>query len=83
MLLPWAVGFAAYQLINPGYISWWVSAWAWIGRHIDFTAASWMSASILSFLVAAVMTLLVGVVTTLARRPGIPVPPAEQAVSAT
>ena len=60
MLLPWAAGFAAYQLINPGYISWWVSAWAWISRHIGFTAASWMSASILSFLVAAVATLVVG-----------------------
>jgi nucleobase:cation symporter-1, NCS1 family len=60
MLLPWAAGFVMYQLINPGYISWWVSAWAWIARHIGFTAASWMSASILSFLVAAVATLLVG-----------------------
>jgi nucleobase:cation symporter-1, NCS1 family len=60
MLLPWAAGFVTYQLINPGYISWWVSAWGWITRHIGFTAASWMSASILSFLVAAVATLIVG-----------------------
>jgi nucleobase:cation symporter-1, NCS1 family len=60
MLLPWAVGFVTYQLINPGYVSWWVSAWTSFGRLIGFTPASWMSASILSFGVAAVITLLVG-----------------------
>ena len=37
MLVPWAVGFVTYQLINPGYVSWWVSAWTWAGRQIDFT----------------------------------------------
>jgi hypothetical protein len=26
MLLPWAAGFVTYQLINPGYVSWWASA---------------------------------------------------------
>jgi len=60
MLLPWAAGFVTYQLINPGYVSWWVSAWTSFGRLIGFTPASWMSASILSFAVAAVITLLLG-----------------------
>ena len=60
MLLPWAAGFVMYQLINPGYIGWWVAMWGWIGRHIGFTAQSWMSASILSFLAAALATLLIG-----------------------
>ena len=60
MLLPWAVGFVTYQLINPGYVSWWASAWTSFGHDIGFTAASWMSASILSFAVAAAVTLLVG-----------------------
>ena len=60
MLLPWAAGFVTYQLINPGYVSWWVSAWTSVGRLIGFTPASWMSASILSFAVAAVITLLLG-----------------------
>jgi putative hydroxymethylpyrimidine transporter CytX len=60
MLLPWAAGFVTYQLINPGYVSWWASAWASFGRDIGFTPASWMSASILSFAVAAAVTLLVG-----------------------
>jgi NCS1 family nucleobase:cation symporter-1 len=58
MLLPWAAGFVTYQLINPGYVSWWVSAWAGLGHLIGFTPASWMSASICSFAVAAAATLL-------------------------
>jgi nucleobase:cation symporter-1, NCS1 family len=60
MLLPWAAGFVTYQLINPGYVSWWVSGWTSFGRLIGFTPASWMSASILSFVVAAAITLLIG-----------------------
>ena len=67
MLLPWAAGFVTYQLINPGYISWWVSAWTHIAQAIGFTPAAWMSASICSFAVAAVVTLLVGGLTSAAR----------------
>jgi purine-cytosine permease-like protein len=57
MLLAWAIGFVTYQLINPGYVSWWANAWTSIDRAIDFTPQSWMSASILSFLTAAVAAL--------------------------
>jgi NCS1 family nucleobase:cation symporter-1 len=60
MLLPWAAGFVTYQLINPGYISWWVSGWTSIAKWLGFTAQPWMSASILSFVVAAAITLAVG-----------------------
>jgi len=60
MLLPWAAGFVTYQLINPGYVSWWASAWTSFGHAIGFTPASWMSASILSFAVAAAVTVAVG-----------------------
>ncbi len=71
MLLPWAVGFVVYQLINPGYLSWWVSAWTWVRHLIGFTPAGWMSASISSFLVAAATTLLTGLSRRAAgRRPG-------------
>jgi putative hydroxymethylpyrimidine transporter CytX len=59
MLLPWAAGFVVYQLINPGYVSWWASAWTSFGQDIGFTPASWMSASILSFCAAGIVTLLV------------------------
>jgi NCS1 family nucleobase:cation symporter-1 len=68
MLLPWAVGFVLYQLINPGYVSWWASAWISFGQDIGFTPASWMSASILSFCAAGAVTLLVRGMTTVLRR---------------
>ena len=68
MLLPWAVGFVVYQLINPGYVSWWASAWSSFGHSIGFTPASWMSASILSFAAAGAVTLLVRGMARLMRR---------------
>jgi putative hydroxymethylpyrimidine transporter CytX len=70
MLLPWAVGFVVYQLINPGYISWWASAWSSLGGDIGFTPAGWMSASILSFCAAGIMTLLVRAAAKLLRQQG-------------
>jgi purine-cytosine permease-like protein len=56
MVLPWLAGFAVYQLIYPGGISWWVSAWQWIAARLHFTPADWMSASVGSFVVAALLT---------------------------
>jgi nucleobase:cation symporter-1, NCS1 family len=67
MLVPWLAGFVAYQLINPGYISWWTSAWRQVNDALGFTPASWMSASIVSFLVAAVVTVPVGLIERNAR----------------
>jgi purine-cytosine permease-like protein len=64
-LVAWLLGFVAYQMINPGY----VESWARIWRHVDtwahFTPTSWMSASIISFAVAALAALPLG---TLSRR---------------
>jgi putative hydroxymethylpyrimidine transporter CytX len=68
MLVPWAVGFVVYQLINPGYISWWASAWTSFGHDIGFTVESWMSASLLSFCASSLVTLLVGWIRRLALR---------------
>jgi NCS1 family nucleobase:cation symporter-1 len=63
MLAPWTLGFVSYQLINPGGISWWVRGWHHIQSWLHFTPQDWMSASILSFAVAAVATLLLHAVT--------------------
>jgi hypothetical protein len=41
-------------------VSWWASAWTSFGHAIGFTPASWMSASILSFAVAAAVTVALG-----------------------
>ncbi|MEP6598020.1 MAG: cytosine permease [Actinomycetota bacterium] len=66
MLVPWALGFIAYQLVNPGYVSWWASFWGHVQSAIGFTPANWMSASLISFAVAALATPLA---VALSRRP--------------
>jgi putative hydroxymethylpyrimidine transporter CytX len=60
MLVPWALGFAAYQLVNPGGISWWAGGWNHIATWLHYTNPAWMSASLLSFVVAGATTCLVG-----------------------
>ncbi len=62
MILPWLLGFVTYQLINPGYLGWWSRAWAHVNVWLHFTSQSWMSASLLSFLVAAIVTVPAGLV---------------------
>jgi putative hydroxymethylpyrimidine transporter CytX len=57
MVLPWLLGVAVYQLINPGYVTWWASGWQHVAGWLHFTPQSWMSASLLSFVVAGVLTL--------------------------
>ena len=58
-VIPWAVGFATYQAINPGTVSWWASWWASTRNTVGFAPTTWMSASLLSFAVAATLTLAV------------------------
>jgi putative hydroxymethylpyrimidine transporter CytX len=60
MLLPWLVGFVTYQLLNPGYVSWWAAMWRHVQHWLHFTPTSWMSASIVSCAAAAVVTVPVG-----------------------
>jgi len=63
MLAPWAAGFVTYQLIYPGQVSWWATAWGELGHAIGFTAQPWMSASLLFFfffVAAAAATALLG-----------------------
>jgi len=57
MVLPWIVGVIVYQLVNPGYVGWWVNRWATVQSWLHFTPQTWMSASVLSFVVAALLTL--------------------------
>ncbi len=60
MIVAWAAGIAAYQLINPGDAGWWSRLWTHAQSVLGFTPASWMSASLLSFLVAALVTGAIG-----------------------
>jgi putative hydroxymethylpyrimidine transporter CytX len=61
MVVPWLLGFVAYQLVNPGYIGWWSRMWGRIDGWLHFAPPNWMSASIISFLVAAVLAVPLGV----------------------
>jgi nucleobase:cation symporter-1, NCS1 family len=67
LLVPWALGFATYQLINPGGIAGWRTAWGDLAGWLHFTPQAWMSASVFSFVVAGVVALLIP-----ARRPAVP-----------
>ncbi|MBC6457156.1 purine-cytosine permease family protein [Actinomadura sp. HBU206391] len=60
MIAAWAVGFALYQLINPGGVGWWSGFWGDVQDLLHFSPSSWMSASLLAFAAAALATYLIG-----------------------
>jgi nucleobase:cation symporter-1, NCS1 family len=55
MLVAWLVGLAVYQLINPGEVGAWSTFWEHVAGLLHFTAQSWMSASLFSFLAAGIV----------------------------
>ena len=68
-LPPWLAGFVAYQVVNPGSVSWWAHGWQAVDAWLHLQPPTWVSASVVSFLVAALATLLIGSVRRLRRRP--------------
>ena len=68
MLLPWLAGFCVYQLLNPGQVPLWTDAWQRLATAVGFVPGPWMSASLVSFVVAALATALVHAGLRLARR---------------
>jgi nucleobase:cation symporter-1, NCS1 family len=66
MLLPWAAGFVAYQLISPPSVAAWQDFWLDRQADLGFVPPDWLSASLASFAVAGVLTYVVGRAT---RRP--------------
>jgi purine-cytosine permease-like protein len=68
LFLPWAAGFVAYQLVNPGTVGWWQRWWLDVRDVLGVTPPAWLSASLTAFVVAGGLTLLVA--TIRARRPG-------------
>ena len=61
-VISWALGFVTYQLINPGSAPVWSDLWISVRENLNFSPPLWASASIASFVVAAVATLLTGFV---------------------
>ncbi|GAB3667263.1 putative hydroxymethylpyrimidine transporter CytX [Nocardioides korecus] len=68
MLLPWLAGFVVYQVLNPGQVQLWAHWWNALAGWVGFSPQVWMSASLSSFVVAAVVTALVHAGLRLARR---------------
>ncbi|WP_433465639.1 purine-cytosine permease family protein [Spirillospora sp. CA-128828] len=60
MIAAWAIGFVVYQLVNPGTVGRWAGLWHDVQDALHFTPQTWMSASLLSFLVAGVAAALIG-----------------------
>ncbi|GGU94393.1 cytosine permease [Actinomadura cremea] len=60
MVAAWVIGFVAYQLINPGTVSGWAGFWTDVRDLLNFAPQSWMSASLLSFLLAGAAALAIG-----------------------
>jgi len=58
LAIAWLVGFITYQIINPGYVAGWSDFWRNAQTLMNFTPQTWMSASLLAFMVSAVITLV-------------------------
>jgi len=69
MVLAWVVGLVAYQLVNPGGAPGWSDAWTALRQAIGFAPPSWLSASLLSFLVAALAASACAALESRRRRP--------------
>jgi purine-cytosine permease-like protein len=76
LLVPWALGFVAYQLVNPGAIQGWAALWHDVDTRLGFTPPAWLSASLFSFVVAFVVALVAGLLPR-RRRPDSASAPAE------
>ncbi|WP_245607113.1 purine-cytosine permease family protein [Pseudonocardia spinosispora] len=53
MLLAWLIGLCVYQLLNPGGLAGWSDLWLGIQNGIGLVPPSWLSASLTSFVCAA------------------------------
>jgi putative hydroxymethylpyrimidine transporter CytX len=55
MVVAWLVGLVTYQLVNPGGAPGWSDAWTALREALGLVPPTWVSASLLSFLVAGVV----------------------------
>ncbi|MBF8192118.1 cytosine permease [Nonomuraea sp. K274] len=69
MLVPWALGFVAYWLTtSTPTIAAWDGFWASARELIGFTRQSWMNGALGAAVVAAIVTVLAGLLTSGSRR---------------
>jgi putative hydroxymethylpyrimidine transporter CytX len=70
MIAPWLLGFVTYQMINPGYVGWWQRAWHDFDGWFGFVPSEWMSASLMSVVIAAIATVPFGMASRKQSRAG-------------
>lgn len=68
LLLPWLVGFVAYQLVNPGLVTGWAGWWSELRDAVGLVPPQWLSASVAAAVTALVATLVVATPLALRRR---------------
>lgn len=63
MLIPWVLGFVAYWLTTSAVtLKGWDDMWVRVREAIGFTRQAWMNGALGSFLVAALITLAIGLI---------------------
>lgn len=72
LLVPWALGFVAYQLVNPGLVAGWADWWTALRADLGLVPPAWLSASVAAGLVALVVTLPVSALLARRARPSSP-----------
>jgi putative hydroxymethylpyrimidine transporter CytX len=60
MIVAWLFGFATYQLINPGTVGRWRDLWIGVRDWLHLAPPAWVSASLASFVVAGLVTYVLG-----------------------
>jgi nucleobase:cation symporter-1, NCS1 family len=68
LLVPWVLGFAAYQMVNPGQIAVWADFWTSVREVVSFTPPGWLSGSLFSFGVAFLAAVAVGMPSSMIAR---------------
>jgi NCS1 family nucleobase:cation symporter-1 len=68
MVVPWLAGFVTYQLVNPGLVGVWQRFWVARQHDLGFTPPSWASASLLSFVVAALVAFITSTISSPRRK---------------
>jgi putative hydroxymethylpyrimidine transporter CytX len=61
MLVPWLLGFVMYQLVYAPDFGPWATWWGRVAEWVHFSWQPWMSASVLSFAVAALFAVPFGI----------------------
>ena len=55
LVVAWAAGFVAYQLVYPGTVPGWADFWGSVAGAIGFTPPTWLGSSVAAIVVGGVI----------------------------